>query len=208
MLLLSSFHASAPETAWKLVKEVDGISIYERKPPGSSISALQIKSTIKGHSLASFVALFQDLDSYDRWVYSCEKAVLLEKNLETEMLYYIRSDFPWPFDDRDFVIKNMVWQDKKTFAFHSKSSAHNNHLPAKPDAVRITNFSAEWIITPLENGTYQLLYTFHSDPGGHLPSWLVNSFIDFGPLKTVKAMEAEAKNPKYAKVKFSFINEL
>lgn len=206
--MLSSFAKEPPSNAWKLAKEIEGVKIYTREMPSSAVKELMIKSVIKGNSLASFVALFHDVPEYDNWVYSCEKALLLQKYSETEIAYYIKSSFPWPLNDRDFVVKNKIWQDKKTLAFHSKSEALNNHLPQINGIVRITTFSAEWIITPAKNGNFVLQYTFSSDPGGNLPAWLVNSFIDFGPLKTIKAMESEAQKPKYAKVKFNYIKEL
>ncbi len=193
---------------WELVKQKEEVKIYTRSVPNSDIKEMQMTCTVSGASLSSFVALFQDLEGYKNWVFSCEKAYLLKRISENEIIYYINSDFPWPFEDRDFVLRNKIWQDENTKAFHSKSVAHNNFYATKKGIIRVKVFEAEWIITPLTNNQYYLRYTFRSDPAGSIPTWLINSFMDVGPLKTIKDMEKQAKSDKYSTLKYSFIEEL
>jgi len=200
----SSFNT---EPAWVLAQEKEGIKIYTRAMPNSKLKQMRMISTIKGNSLASFAALFQDLADYNKWVYSCNGGILLKQLSENEIIYYIHSDFPWPMDDRDFVLKNSIWQDPKTMAFHSKSVAHNDYHGAKPGVIRVKVFEAEWIIKPLGNGHYNLNYTFSTDPAGDLPTWVINAFMDMGPLNTIQGMERHAQSAKYAKARFGFIKE-
>lgn len=203
-LCLTSF---AQKNSWQLQKETEGVKIYTRKNATTGLLELQMTSVISGKSLASFAALFRDINSYTNWVYSCKEAKHLKQLSETELLYYIKSSFPWPLSDRDFVVKNHVWQDKKTFALHSKSIAQNDYLSVNNGVVRVTKFMAEWVITPVANGKFSLQYTFSSDPGGSVPDWLVNMFIDYGPLKTIKALEATAQKEPYSKAHFNFVTE-
>ncbi len=201
------FSVENTEPAWVLTKEKDGVKIYQRNIPNSNLKQMRMVSTIKGNSLSSFTALFQDLENYDKWVYSCIESKLLKKLAENEIVYYINSDFPWPLDDRDFVLKNTISQDAKTLAFHSKSVAYNNFHSAKSGIVRVKVFDAEWVITPTGHGKFGLVYTFSTDPAGDIPTWIINSFMDVGPLQTLKGMERYAQNVKYANAKFSFITE-
>ncbi len=195
------------EPTWVLTKEKEGVKIYQREIPNSNLKQMRMISTIKGNSLSSFAALFQDLENYDEWVYSCIESKLLKKLAENEIVYYINSDFPWPLDDRDFVLKNTISQDNKTLAFHSKSVAYNNFYGAKSGIVRVKVFDAEWVITPMGNGKFGLVYTFSTDPAGDIPTWIINSFMDVGPLQTLKGMERYAQSAKYGKANFSFITE-
>jgi len=201
------FSVPKAEHVWVLAKEKEGVKIYKRETPNSNLKQMRMLSKIKGNSLASFAALFQDLEDYDKWVYSCERGVLLKKISDNEIIYYIHSNFPWPLDNRDFVLKNAIWQDPHTMAFHSKSVAHNNFYQEKKGVIRVKVFEAEWIITPLGDRNYSLKYTFSTDPAGDLPAWVINSFMDLGPLNTIQGMERHAKSEKYAKARFGFIKE-
>ncbi len=195
------------EPAWVLIKEKEGVKIYQRDIPNSNLKQMRMISTIKGNSLSSFAALFQDLENYDEWVYSCLESKLLKKLAENEIIYYINSDFPWPLDDRDFVLKNTLSQDPNTLALHSKSVAFNNFYGVKSGIIRVKVFDAEWVITPMGNGKFGLVYTFSTDPAGDIPTWMINSFMDVGPLQTLKGMERYAQSAKYTNAKFSFISE-
>jgi hypothetical protein len=127
---------------WELAKEKDGVKIYKRDISNSNLKEMRMVSTIKGNSLSSFVALFQDLENYDKWVYSCENSLLIKQFSENTIIYYLHSGFPWPLDDRDFVLKNFIWQDAKTLAFHSKSVAYNDYYEAISGIVRVEIFEA------------------------------------------------------------------
>jgi hypothetical protein len=105
-------------------------------------------------------------------------------------------------------VHNKIWQDPNTLSFYSQSDIFNGYLDEKDDCVRVKDFTATWIITPTTNGKYKLHYTFESDPGGDVPSWLVNAFLDVGPFKTIKGMEKAAKDKKYKYKRYSFIKEL
>ena len=192
---------------WELVKEKNGIKVYTREIKGKDFKELKMDGIIRGQSLSSFVALFHDLDSYPKWVYSFGEAKVLHHISETEMIYYLRSDFPWPLSDRDFVVRNKIWQDSKNLAFHSHSVIHNEFYDEIEDCVRVTEFEATWVITPQAKGEFHLEYLFNTDPSGNIPAWLVNSFLDVGPLHTVENLEKMANTEQYKNVRFSFIQE-
>ena len=207
VLLLCSFTPVQQVKDWKLVSEKDNIKVYTKEVEGRKVKSMKMTCKIEGNSLSSFVAVFQDMSSYSDWVYSGSDPALLEKISPQEIYYYVRSEFPWPLSDRDFVVHNKIWQDPITHTFYSKSEVLNNYLDEKKDVVRIKEFEAEWQITPLESGGYYLQYTFYTDPAGNIPNWLVNHFLDVGPYKTIKNLEAEAKKEKYSSTSFSFVYE-
>lgn len=209
-LLFSLFTTNAEEldtTVWELRHEKEGIFIYTKIDPHQSIKDLKMTSTISGKSLSSFVALFQDLAAYPTWVYSCNEAEIIEEISDKHLIYYMYSDFPWPMSDRDFVLHNRIWYNAETGSFHSKSDAHNNLIDEKEGVVRVTHFTAEWIITPINKEKFDVWYTFSADPAGQIPAWVVNIFSEMGPFKTIKQMEIEAKKPKYADVEIQFLKE-
>lgn len=210
-LALLLFFVSAlfaqPEDDWELVSEKEGVKVYTKSVDGHKIKSMRMSCEIEGTSLSSFAAVFHDMSSYQDWVYSGKEPSLLLKLAENEIFYYVRSDFPWPMSDRDFVVHNKVWQNPNTYTFYSHSTVLNDYLDEVEDVVRIKEFDATWEITPLKNGRYNLKYTFFTDPGGSIPNWIVNRFLDVGPFQTIKNLEQEAKKEKYQKVEFSYLKE-
>ncbi len=163
--------------------------------------------TLYNGSLGSFVAVLQDLNSYDRWVYGNKDAKVVEFISDTELIYYGVTDFPWPMSDRDYVIHNKMWQNPKTLAFNSLSVAQDGVLPEKDDIVRVSTLRARWTLTPKSKGEFHVVYTVKSDPEGSIPSWITNMMLDVGPFKTLKNLEKETKKAQYKYATFDFIKE-
>ena len=73
------------------------------------------------------------------------------------------------------------------------------------DVVRIRNLDIHYELTPVSNSKTQMSYRLHSDPGGAIPTWLVNMVVDNGPVNTVKGMREMLKSEKYQNAKFAFL---
>jgi hypothetical protein len=195
------------DVAWEFEKEKDGISVYTRDEPGTAIKALKMTGIIEGPSLSAFAALFEDLENLDNWAYSNYDSRLLEQVSPTEIIYYAKSDFPWPLSNRDFVLRNWYGQDSTTGAYYSISKVEPDYLPENKKYVRVTSFESSWSIMPQDDGTYFLEYIVRSDPAGNIPAWLINLFIDVGPFKTIQAMRKEVQKEKYATAIIPYIRE-
>ena len=191
---------------WDFWKERDGVKVYTRLNTDSKVKELKMETIFKG-SLSSFVAVLQDLNSYDRWVYGSKEAKIVDFISETEQIYYGLTDFPWPMSDRDYVVHNKMWQNPKTLAFNSLSIAQDGILPEKDDVIRVSTLRARWTLTPKRKGEFHVVYTVKSDPEGSIPSWITNMMLDVGPFKTLKNLEKETKKAQYKYATFDFIKE-
>jgi hypothetical protein len=191
---------------WDFWKERDGVKVYTRLNSGSKLKELKMETVYKG-SLASFVAVLQDLSSYERWVYANKEAKLVDYISDTEQIYYGVTDFPWPMSDRDYVVHNKIWQDPKTLEFNSLSIAQSDLLPEKEGIVRVSTLRARWTLTPKRIGEFNVVYTVKSDPEGSIPTWMTNMMLDVGPFKTLKNLELETQKAQYKYASFDFIKE-
>lgn len=201
------FSGTTPEVKkWDFWKERDGVKVYTRLNTDSKIKELKMETLYKG-TLSSFVAVLQDLASYDRWVYANKEARTIEHISPTEQIYYGVSDFPWPMNDRDYIIHNKMWQNSKNLSFNSLSIAQDGVLPEKSGIVRVNNLRARWTLTPKRKGEFHVVYTVKSDPEGSIPSWMTNMMLDVGPFKTLKSLEKETQKAKYKYATFDYITE-
>lgn len=65
----------------------------------------------------------------------------------------------------------------------------NSLLEEKEDLVRISNFKAIWIITPIDTQQLLIDYQVVSEPGGLIPDWLVNLAIAKRPYETMISLK-------------------
>jgi hypothetical protein len=71
-------------------------------------------------------------------------------------------------------------------------------LPPKPHFIRVPYSVATWHVIPVPGNKIKIDYTFSLDPGGSIPSWLVNLTIATGPYKSFLKL-GDMLNPSSAK---------
>lgn len=194
------------DPGWVLKREVDGVRVFYRDAPDSKIKELRFETTLQA-TLSSIAALLSDVEGYDKWVYKNERAHLVERRSDWEMIYYEEMDFPWPLSNRDLVVLSRMWQDSLTHALHSHSVSAHHLLPEREGIVRITELEFRWTFTPQNDGTVAVDYYLKSDPGGHIPAWLINLALDQGPLRTMERFKAMLQHPRYRYARLPYIAE-
>ena len=169
---------------WKLVREDEGINVFSRIGETSSIKEIRITCSVKS-SMEHLESFLSDVPKYADWVYKCDTSLLLKQISNTEIIYYITLNFPFPMTDRDLVIHSKHSIDSLgVYRSHSKASTE---FPTEAsDFIRISQFESTWEITPQSEGNLFIDYFAHSDPGGDIPAWLINMAIDQGPYNTMK----------------------
>lgn len=198
--------AIAQDNSWKHKKSEDGIDVYYRKVENSKINELKIETTVNS-SIVSLVALLRDVPAYTEWVMNCKVAERLESETG-ERLYYSQIDFPWPLSDRDYVAKNQLSQDSVTKTVYSKLSVVPDYMPEKKGIVRIETLEINWKLTPVSPDKVKIDYHLISDPGGSLPSWMINMAIDKGPVSSLKKLRELVKRKKYQEATIPNIKNL
>ncbi|MGA1824683.1 MAG: START domain-containing protein [bacterium] len=200
------FFFQAEIFAWEKAKEEKGITIYTRKIEGSNFIELKAVMRVKT-SLASLVALFEDIESGPSWIETFKEAKLLERISQTETYTYSVNAAPWPIKDRDAIVHNIIKQDPNSNAIIITATGVPDFIPEKPNLVRIKNINAYWKFTPLEDGYVEIDYRVHNDPGGHLPSWIINYATIFYPYNSMLNLKEIIKKPKYQHVQYDFISK-
>lgn len=193
------------EPAWVFKNEKDNVKVYYRRT--SDVHEIKLVSSIKT-TLSGLVHLLGEVEMYPSWGYKVMESKVIEKISDTEMYYYSRLDFPWPFNDRDIVMHTKLVQDPETRAIIATSTAvSHDKVPVKKDVVRITNAKTTWKIWPGTSGWAYIEYYIYSDPAGNMPDWVVNMAIDMGPRETIKRMRNILKKPEYQAVRLAHIRE-
>ncbi len=203
LIIVSSFAPVFAQSDWQLKTDQDGIKIYTREIPGSKIKALKVDATFDATS-AQLVNLIMDVNNARDWVYHTKSSTLIKRVSSSELYYYSEVSLPWPLADRDFVAHLMVSQNPETKIVTIDGPAVNGMVEPKPGVVRVSDSKGKWVITPIGNGQVNVEYNIHLDPGGTLPSWLINMFATQGPMNIFRNIKVELQKPAYRNTEMAF----
>jgi hypothetical protein len=218
VLLLASglLHARTKAGDWELVKEDEGndIVVYYRTLELGNVEFRGI--THLRTSLSSFIALLKDFETLPEWAYRTDKVVTLKQNSNTESYVYTIHPMPWPFMPRDSILLSHIDQNPQTFAVTVKGRAVPDYIPLNDDYVRISSGESFWQLTPIGEGTLEVVFQGYGEPGGSFSESVFTSAIFRSlvkiylwklPYKTLKGMRHHIQNEKYQKQRFNFIQE-
>jgi len=218
VLLFASglLHARAKAGDWELVKKDEGndIVVYYRILESGNVEFRGI--THLRTSLSSFIALLKDFATLPEWAYRTDKAVTLKQNSSTEAYVYTIHPMPWPFMPRDSVLLSHIEQNPQTFVVTVKGRTVPDYIPLNDDHVRISSGESFWQLTPVGEGTLEVVFQGYGEPGGSFSESvftsailrsLVKIYLWKLPYKTLKRMRRHIQNEKYQKKRFNFIQE-
>ena len=179
--------------SWKVEKDKDGIKIYSSEIANASFKAVKVECTFPG-TFQKLASILTNVTQYPDWVYNTKKTQILRQNDFSDIVYYTETSFPWPFSNRDAVIHLQVRTDTVSKVMMIAGSNESSLVPEFFGKVRIPHYSANWVVTSPSPGTIKINYTIEADPGGNIPSWLANMFIDKGPYETFKKLGEKLTN--------------
>jgi hypothetical protein len=158
--------------------------------------------------LTSLVALIMDGNSHHRWIDSIDESRQLEAVSPAEAYIYTLSKAPWPISDRDAVVVSRVEQDSASLVVTIRSSAMPEHVPQREGTVRISRIESSWTLVPKSTGEVEVNYQVLSDPGGQLPTALINGLASDQPFNTLNNLRDFFNDDnEYKDVVLPFIKE-
>ena len=191
------------EDGWVLSKTKDGIEIFTQKTETSAFKSFRARMVMDG-TVESFVAVLQDIDALPEWGYSIKIARLLQRTGDTIQIYYAEATVPFPFSNRDGIYLNTFRWNSKTGQLKVNIDLLPEYLPAKDKLVRVKG-KGGWLVKDLGSGKLELTFWMEVDPGGEIPAWLVNTFIEDTPYVTMVNVRDMMKKAGYKGKKYNFI---
>ena len=173
----------ATQTTWQLSKNSNGIKVYTKNSETTGFKAIKVEGVFAG-TWEKLVGLLMDINNQKQWVYSTKEAYIIRKISDREILYYTETAVPWPVENRDAVLQMKVYPDANKSLNKVIIVNMPNAIPVKKGIVRVPYFNAVWEVKPIEKQKLSITYYLEMNPGGNLPSWVVNLFTAKGPYET------------------------
>lgn len=201
-LLLLATQLLHADTGWKLEKNEEAIKVYLRDTPNSAIKSFKGTTTIKT-SLSAIVSVLNDSANYPRWLFNARNANTLSRISDTEIHHYVVTDMPWPVVDRDAVIIAKRTQNSVNKQVTIALTTQATLVPNVEGKVRIEHLVGRWLLTPINSQEISVVYEMSIDPGGNIPTWVVNAMTVDLPFYTLKNLKTISKEAQYVNAKVS-----
>lgn len=163
---------------WEVVTEKNNVKVYSpiKFKHASGIVPVKFEGIVKHHISKVLSVMADDSRKYE-WVPRAKQIIKLEEINSADFTSYYRYDSPWPFSDRDFIIKNEGYFDESSLTVsvklysvdHPKDPARNHN-----ETVRGTSYGGYVIISPLSYESTKIEMTLMNDFGGNIPTWIIN----------------------------------
>jgi len=192
LLFVTLFSESSGQYKWKLEKDRDGIKVFVSDVAGSGFKAVKVECTLNG-TYEKLISILSNVTRNDEWVYNSKTNIVVSQNTAHDFVYYTETHLPWPVNNRDVVIHLRIQTDNLPHSLTVTGRARQSVLPELPGIVRMKHYVANWKVTMPTSNTIRIEYVMEIDPGGSLPSWLANMFVDKGPYETFKNLAERLK---------------
>ena len=195
-LFFSLSEISAAEYPWKLRINKEDIAVYTRKVEASPILEYKANMSVQA-PLDKVIRFFEDVKKMPQWYYQCVQAELLPGDGTEKQIIYFVLRLPWPVTDRDCVFSWVKSLDSVSGEVGYTLNAVSGKLPEQKGKIRVVYLKSSWRFTPLKDGRTEVYFQQHSNPGGSIPTFLVNKLsveIPFYTFKNLRKMLKETKN--------------
>lgn len=199
--LADSVPASAPQAPgpWKVEKNADGIVVSSRTRPQSAYAEVR-GETVYDAPPEALISLFRDANAYSLWLAECKhsSAVGTKQGLNDFYLHAIIG-IPWPFEDRDTVVKAKVRKLPKANGYVVFLRSMNESLvPERKGLVRMKTLQGRWLLEATEDGKTRAEFRVFFEPSGALSPAFVNSMstrIQHKTLRNVRERLSQLERP-------------
>lgn len=160
-----------------------GVVVEVADVSGFELNAFRAVSTFEA-TVAQLCAAIMDMTRFAEWADGTKTAEVVKRFSDNHQACYCVHHAPWPVKNRDGVIEQQIMRlNEETVCIHLRSN--NNLVPVKKGLVRVEYLRGTWVLTDRGDGKTRVTYQVHSDPGGNIPDWLVNTMITEAPTATL-----------------------
>jgi len=170
---------------WKQVTDDDGIQVYTIDVPNTDIVKAKAIAQIKA-PLKKVQQELDDIDSRHEWVPFLKQSKLIIVKSNTARLEYSLFSAPWPASNRDFVYKLQLIKQTSDELIYKMYSVNTELMPETDKYIRGEIFESIYTLTKINENLTRVELSYHADPKGWLPNWIVNIIQRVLPYKILR----------------------
>lgn len=189
---------------WNLNRDSDGIKVYSKEVDGYKFKTFKGTTIING-PVHEFISVLSDIENLPDWGYNVTSSELLEQSGDTLQVYYSIAKAPFPYKDRDGVYRNSYKWNSASKTLLVEIEVLDDYLDENNKYIRVKGFGY-WKIIVLSEDKMEAIFSMQIDPGGSIPSWLANMFVDGTPYHTLLNIKELIESKEGDNLKYDFID--
>lgn len=178
---------------WQKVFSRDGFEVFVADVPNSDFKAFRARGVVEGN-ITKYLTLYRNVEDMKDWSPKLIDKYAIAESSDIEAITYQADDIPWPAQDRDLILQNKLYLDKKNKML--KVLTYSVKLKNYPPNQRYIRAEINWgvfSIKPLNPNQTYIDFMIHAEPKGSLPAWIVNQIQRKWPYKFLKSSERAAR---------------
>jgi len=191
---------------WELKKEDGDVQVFIRNYKDTKLLEFKAISEVPA-SLSTLVSVIRDIEDANELFAASKEAKLVKKVNELEWLIWSFIDAPFPCDDRDMVVRMTLSQNEESGVVTIDIASDPDAIPEKKSMVRIPLVDGSITYIPLAKNKTRVVYQNVTDPGGLIPSWIINMGVIKAPFETLQNYRRLSEKEKHQDVRLDFIED-
>lgn len=171
---------------WKLENEKNGIKIYTRDVKGSNLKQVKAVTNVDA-SLETVIYVLTDYSNYPKWVNNVIESKIIRQQEENVHFVYTYEDAPWPVQNRYNVSKMTLNRNRDNCTLYFE--AVPDQMEKRSDAIEVERYEGWWKILTMPEGGCSVEYIIAENPGGYIPTWLINYMAVDAPMRTMENLK-------------------
>nr|XP_060616920.1 phosphatidylcholine transfer protein [Anolis sagrei ordinatus] len=178
------------DPSWQLMAQSMGFNIYRHREEKSGLYEYKIYGTLENCPPDLCADVYMDLHYRIKWDEFLKE--LHEDTRDGRTVIHWEVKFPFPLTNRDYVFiherQDMEVDGQKLYVILAKS-ASSPKFPEKNGIVRVKNYRQSVAFQSDGKKGSKVFMSYFDDPGGKLPSWLVNWATKTGVPNFLRSMQ-------------------
>jgi len=176
---------------WKLRKDKNEIQVFTKKREASNIYKYKVKTKVQA-SIQKVYEQVIDFNENLQYMELVDSLAFLKHRKDKRYINHMRFDMPWPVTNREMVMDMHVEIKKDRIVLVSDDLPDYQKKSKK--YVQIEDFHEEWTIKENKvTDKTQIVIVGWVNPGGNIPTWIVNLFSVRTPFRFISGIVEEIK---------------
>jgi ribosome-associated toxin RatA of RatAB toxin-antitoxin module len=188
--------SSAATSDWESVSRRDGLSIEWRAVPGSAVHEVRATGLL-AHPPERLLALIGDVDHYPEFMPPTERVRVLRRDGDS-MLVYVGINPPL-VSRRDYCVRATVSRLPDGTLEDRWVQTDELCPPPPKGTIRVRHTAGHWRLSRQADGRALVEYQAIFDPGGALPTWIVNRATAGAARDLLRALGRAATDARYGR---------
>jgi len=200
---------------WQLVKDNNDIKVYTREVEGSDFLEFRGETVVEG-TVAALVAILYDTQNCRAWLHECSFGMTLEAVSFEENYIFEIYDLTFPVSDRGVILHaKLSWHGDsaslETYEIQNFCEEVDSSRCQKAKGLNVTPIKSSrgiYTFKALDEKVTAVVWQQHVEPGGTIPTWLVNAMVVDLPYETLLQLQTLVTDVKYREMTEKKLREM